>query len=265
MCVSDRRSSRRRSDEVEDHRRPPGPAARCARSGRRRRGSRSRPPTGSQGNTSRGTVPQPISSICPPSTPRNGMRQAGQLDDRPLRPPRAEAAHAHRGVDLPPPSVVRLERRRRRRGGAATRSTAAGSSAPAARPTPRTCPACGWSVGRAAPVVEPAARPRCRPSSARSCSATSGWRRRYGMPSRLTTWVNRYGWASASWIISEPPLECPSTGVGRPLPRVSITTIASRRSASQPYSAAWSLSPWPRWSQAITRQPAAAIFGANTS
>src|SRR6478735_3052169 len=85
------------------------------------------------------------------------------------------------------------------------------------------------------------------------------------MPSRLTTWVNRWGWASASWIISEPPLLCPSTGAGRPMPRVSMTTIASRRSASQPYSAAWSLSPWPRWSQAITRQPAAAIFGANSS
>ena len=37
-------------------------------------------------------------------------------------------------------------------------------------------------------------------------------RRLYGMPSRLTRWLNRNGWASASWIISAPPLEWPITG-----------------------------------------------------
>ena len=26
---------------------------------------------------------------------------------------------------------------------------------------------------------------------------------------------NRYGWASASWIIMPPPFECPMTGTGR--------------------------------------------------
>ena len=99
----------------------------------------------------------------------------------------------------------------------------------------------------------------------RSCSATSEPRRRAGMPSMLITWVKRYGWASASWIINEPPLLWPSTGAGRPAEISSITAIASRRSASQPYSAACSLSPWPRWSHTITRQPWAAIRGANSS
>ena len=87
----------------------------------------------------------------------------------------------------------------------------------------------------------------------------------YGMPSRLTKLANRYGWASASWIISPPPLEWPITGTGRPGLTWSNTASASRRSASQEYSAAWSLSPWPRWSQLTTRQPAAASSGANTS
>ena len=205
----------------------------------------------------------PCPSPSPPSprrAPEERHRQAGQLDasstpgatgrSRPCASTRRSSSASRR----------RLERARRRRGGATSPSTAAGSSAPAVGPAPRTCPACAACTpcaggGRASRA------PRCRPSGrarARRRRAIGG---ADGIPSRLMTWVKRYGWASASWIISEPPLLCPSTGPGRPPQIWSITAIASRRSASQPYSAAWSLSPWPRWSQAITRQPAAAIAG----
>ena len=98
----------------------------------------------------------------------------------------------------------------------------------------------------------------------RSCDATSGTARLYGTPSRLTRWLKRAGRASASWIIRAPPLLWPMTGIGSG-PMASMTLRASRMSASHEYSSAWPLSPWPRWSQATTRQPAAASSGANTS
>ena len=91
----------------------------------------------------------------------------------------------------------------------------------------------------------------------RSCSATSGMRRLYGIPSMLTRWVKRNGWASASCVINAPPLECPTTGSGRPGLTWSNTVRASRMSASHEYSSGCSLSPWPRWSQLTTRQPPA--------
>ena len=113
-CVDGRRRhvivGRPRSVEhqVGDPRR----AARCARSGRRRRGSRTRPPAGRNGRTWSGSVPQPISSGCAAEHAEERHRQAGQPEHRPLRPPRAEPAEAHRRVDLPPPAVRRPRARR---------------------------------------------------------------------------------------------------------------------------------------------------------
>ena len=81
----------------------------------------------------------------------------------------------------------------------------------------------------------------------RSCSAMSGIRRVYGMPSMLTRWVNRNDWASASCVISAPPFECADDGQ-RPTraTRGRRPPSASRMSASHEYSSAWALSPWPR-------------------
>ncbi len=63
-------------------------------------------------------------------------------------------------------------------------------------------------------------------------SATSGTGRFDGIPSMLTMLVNRNGSASASWIISAPPLEWPIAGTGLRPTVASNTAEASRRSAS---------------------------------
>ena len=112
-------------------------------------------------------------------------RQARQLQHRPLGAPRAEAAEAHRRVDLPAPAVGVLAGADRCQVAAATPATGAGSSSPAARPAPRACPACGcwWPCagdGRASPATSLAI------IWVRSCSATSGTIGAYGSPSRLT-------------------------------------------------------------------------------
>ena len=66
----------------------------------------------------------------------------------------------------------------------------------------------------------------------RSWLATSGTGPRDGRPSRLTSWLTRWGWQSASCVIRAPPLEWPITGTARPVTLV-MTATASRRSASQ--------------------------------
>jgi hypothetical protein len=73
-----------------------------------------------------------------------------------------------------------------------------------------------------------------------------------GSPSRFTRWLTRWGQASASWSMSPPPLEWPTTGTAS-CDTLSSTTSASRTSASQLCRAACSESPWLRWSHDTTR------------
>ena len=119
-----------------------------------------------------GSVPQPISSRPPPSTPRNGIGRPGQAHQRPLRAPRAEAAEAHRRVDLPAPAVVGLEPA----DGDEVAQPLDGQARvhpPARGPAPRSSPAwrCEVAVRRrwsSQPGVSSAT------ICVRSCSATSG-------------------------------------------------------------------------------------------
>ena len=59
-------------------------------------GTAARPPAG---------CPSPSPRAAVPSTASTGWPSAGQAQHRPLGPPRAEAAEAHRRVDLPAPAV----------------------------------------------------------------------------------------------------------------------------------------------------------------
>ena len=88
--------------------------------------------------------------------------------------------------------------------------------------------------------------------------------RRLARPSRFTSRLHRWGRASARCITTLPPLLCPTKGTGWRVVE-SSTATPSRTSASQLSSRAWSESPWPRWSQHTTRQPASARSGANWS
>ena len=194
-----------------------------------------RPPGGRNWSTCSGSVPQPISSGWRAEDGEERHRQAGQLEHRPLRAPRPEAAEAHRRVDLPAPAVVVLAGPDRRQVEQPLRR----------QPRVHPGPPLGQLLERArlAVVRAPCAggaraspRRRCAIIFVRLCSATSGTIDAYGTPSRLTNEAIRYGWASPSWIIIPPPLECPTTGTGRPGLTWSNTAMASRRSASHEYS-----------------------------
>ena len=72
-------------------------------------------------------------------------RQPGQAHERPLGPPRAEAAEAHRRVDLPAPAVGVVAGADRDEVAQPVASTGGGSCAPGARRARRSCPGRRWA------------------------------------------------------------------------------------------------------------------------
>ena len=217
--------------------------------------------SGMYGSTFSGGVPQPISSISAPRIPRNGIGMPGSAS---ASTP-AATARTRRSASTGRSSTATRRRTRTRRrspGAAASRTAAAGSSARGGSRARRSCPA--LCAGGA--CADGRASRRARSPS--SCSARVRRRRECALV-RDAVHVDEVGEAErlgvGELVISAPPLECPTTGTVRPGLDVVEHGSASRMSASHEYSAACSLSPWPRWSQPTTRQPPAASLGANTS
>ena len=166
-----------------------GRAVRCARSGRHLRAPRARPPSGRNWVRLCGNVPHPISSSSEASRPEERHAEPGQSCDRPLRPPRAETAEAHRRVDLPAPAVRVLP--------CSDGDEVAQPLERQARVHPPTAPGELLDGSRVAGQSALRRRWSSQPEISlatirvRSCSATSGTRRFDGSPSRLTRWLKR--------------------------------------------------------------------------
>ena len=158
-------------------------------------------------------MPHPISSGWRPSTARNGIGSPGSLS----------TVHSGRHGPNPPKRIV---------GSIFQRQPSASSRAPTdARYSSHSGDSRGFMRARrsASSCSVPglrwlwAVRRRCSSQAwtsfdiifVRLCSATSGTIEAYGTPSRLTNEAMRNGWASPSWIIIPPPLECPMTGTAR--------------------------------------------------
>ena len=159
-----------------------------------------------------------FSAACPTPSPRRPGRgcrgtasAAREAHEGPLRAPRSEAAEPHRRVDLPAPTVVGLEPADGHQASQPVDRTAEGSSARDGAPARRSFP-----VGAARSPCGADGRASRRVSSAIIFDAfvlgDVGHPPGHGIPSMFTRCENRNGWASASCVISAPPLECAIDG-----------------------------------------------------